>query len=222
MSHIPCSCDTTHIDSNPFYICLHSLTDDNLSQITKFVSLPILSNSKKSNFEPAVSSYCLESKQSLSGRWFCKICDIYVDNDCTCHFTEFSCKHAHLFYEQCQTVGVFKNAKKYNVLFDDVNPYCSHREFISVFKKYQIEESPIAHGSFSDAFGGVHISSNQNVVIKVFNQHSSANAIFEEYLLLKSFRYILLTLSASLCFAFFVLDVYLKSYCAMVLDLQPI
>lgn len=188
MSLLPCVSYTHADDGKSFFIRLQSIISNN-AKITMFSSLPKVSNSTEF-YEPAVSSYLIEPT-AKSDRWFCATCDIFVENINPNHFSEFDSKHARLFYAHCDTVGLFKHAKVGEVCFDEASPYSSISEFCSVFRNYQIDDIPFARGSFSDVFHGIFLQSSQHVAIKIFNEHSTVNTIYEEFLLLKSFRYIL-------------------------------
>ena len=169
----------------PFFVKLYN-------KMVMFSCMPIISNS--SDFlEPCVSSRLVASPKSHD-EWFCETCDFLVQLSNANHFSDLDYKHCRLFFAECQSIGVFKKAPVgQDLFFTTNNACCTHLEFLSTFQKYEIDPNPFEYGSFSDVYRGIFLqpSQPQPVIIKIFNQHSTATAIYEEYLLLKSFRYIL-------------------------------
>ena len=190
MSLCSSTCDAVGNCDTPFFVNLYSTFSNSYNKVT-FSGRPFFS--KSSNFhEPCVSSQRVASPKSQE-EWFCETCDCFVQYNNANHFSDIDFKHCRLFFAECQSVGVFKNAPvgQY-LLFNANNACCNHSEFLSTFTKYEIDPKPFEHRSFSNVYRGICLQSSQHVIVKVFNQHSTATSIYEEYILLKSFRYIML------------------------------
>ena len=101
------NCDVFGNCDTPFFMNLYSASSHSYNIVT-FSGKPFFSSSLNLH-EPCVSSRRVAAPKSQE-EWFCETCDCFVQYNNSNYFSDFDFKHCRLFFAECQTVGVFKNA----------------------------------------------------------------------------------------------------------------